>query len=199
MTIRLLSLLSSGRSTEEARMVARAAAVALLMVMVGGAPRIAGAQTAAGRTPATRLAGAIDVMQGRTVTRVVVEDIPALRPMVDAAMLKAGMELKLRQNGITIPDDTTERATIYPFLYLKVNVGTSGDGSLVYNVSMEYKTLLEASLRYTSDVGLVMASVWDRATLGTASRQNVGAIIRQVVDDQLTAFLDIYLDANPRK
>jgi hypothetical protein len=64
---------------------------------------------------------------------------------------------------------------------------------------MEYKTLLEASLTNTPDIGLVMASVWERGTLGTVSRQNLEPTIRQVVDDQLAAFLDVYLDANPRK
>jgi len=137
--------------------------------------------------------------------------------------LIAFVELKLRQNGISIlsrdaflADDSLES----PFVHVDVGLlYLESTDTFVYNIEVQLwldvglLRGIEIQQRETSDLShekfetakniylssftWVAAVAWDRDIVGIASRNRVRTVIKDGIDTLLTSFMNEYLKANP--
>ena len=116
------------------------------------------------------------------------------------ATLKTSVELKLRQNGINVPNDGDPGYSLFPYIYVNVNLMSVYEGrSFIYAIDVEFRRHLQAYIPTTKETVYVDASPWDRATLGITSAREASSTIREAVNDLLDAFLNVYLSVNPKK
>ena len=139
-----------------------------------------------------KFVGHAESMAGVTRIRVVVEEVPALRNVLPAAVLKETAEAQLRTAGIDV--DATSGGRL-PWLYVNVNALETGRG-YVYSVQVSYSCYLEIPTLDLEVVKFVRGETWSRGTIGTAAPGDAQSI-RKTVEDQVAAFLNVYLGANP--
>jgi hypothetical protein len=139
-----------------------------------------------------KFVGHAESMAGVTRIRVVVEDIPSLRNVLPTAALKDAAEAKLRDAGIDVDAASGGRL---PWLYINVAALETARG-YVYSVQVSYSCYLEIPTLDLDVVKFVRGETWSHGTIGTAAPGDAQSI-RKTVEDQVTAFLNVYLSANP--
>lgn len=185
--------------------------LAVVAVAVIGVGSIGTAQQAASKPqvpyPATYSADQKSALKDVTVLHVYVSDIPELSGRLEPATLKTGAELRLRQIGITVIPFDTRSGTFEPDLDVLVNVlkGTgSQTGIVVYEIRVRLQRAVDV-LRVQDNVmtfsavhPLMTATVWEHSVVGYVGEQHVESI-RQAVDDEVSEFLNQWLEMNPKK
>jgi hypothetical protein len=172
---------------------------ALVAVILLFSSALAEAQPIATTEPTYKLINPTDAIRGLRTIGVVVEDIPELSNILEAQTLRTNIELRLRQAGITVPDASDKLSSVYPQIYLNCNVLKLKAGNFVYNISLEFKRLVEVHVADSSDTNLILGSLRSQETIGIVPANEAGQTIREVVNDKVSAFLNAYLAANPKK
>jgi hypothetical protein len=160
----------------------------LTLVLLVMFPHIASAQ----EEDFVKFVGHAESMVGVTKMRVVVEEIPALRNVLPASVVKEAAEAKLRTAGIDVEASSAGRL---PWLYINVTALETGRG-YVYSVQVSYSCYLEIPTLDLDVVKFVRGETWSQGTIGTAAPGDAQSI-RKTVEDQVSAFLNVYLGANP--
>ena len=140
--------------------------------------------------PATAQSSKRDALTGIGPIRVVIEGISL--PSVDQGrlsdtMLQTAVELRLRQNDVPVDDE------VVPYLYVRVNAVTTGDGLYGYGIDVELKTIvqIEATGREA------WATIWDMGSAATIGGNHLRDL-RDTVLDHVDQFSNDYLAVNPR-
>lgn len=154
------------------------------------------------KKPPVRTVSAVFAMKGRTSMTVVVEKIPGLETQITPSVIKTNTELRLREIGIDVKQfDESDNLTPYlPSLYVNVNaLRLESRPSVVYNISVEYKQFVDVFGVDDSYVAVTRATIWSKETVGITPLHESGKAIKETVDELLSAFLNDYLTANPKK
>lgn len=130
---------------------------------------------------------------------VVIDDIPpALANRLDADTLQTAIELRLRQTGITVLNVNENNGEFQPQLQVHCHVVRLPDRNFVYNVDVSYQRYLKITIFGKDEVKFIRATLWQRASGGIATASDVASDIRKQIDDGVSAFLNLYLAANPK-
>jgi hypothetical protein len=131
-----------------------------------------------------------DNLTGVTAMSVVIEDIaPGFKSAgLDVDVLKTAAELRLRRSGITVGDEDS-----LPFLHVSIILMPSSDGVVVYGISVAFKqpAIVIANQKH------MVAATWARNSVGSVGMNNAYRI-RSNVEDDIDAFINDYLAANPK-
>jgi hypothetical protein len=171
----------------------RRPSIAFVLAFVVHAQGLAHAQAS------IKLIDPIDSLRNMHEISVVVEDIPVLEKLLDVGTLKASIERRLRQAGITVPVDDRKDpiAAFVPYLYVNVNVIKAEPSGYVYSLNLQFKRAVEVN-NVDRNRNFLFATTWDKAGLGLIPLAEYKSI-QQSLDAYVTAFLDDYLTVNPRK
>lgn len=105
------------------------------------------------------------------------------------------IELECRKAGLHITREPFDEKGIgIPCLTFEVYSGSSTQEMLLYTVDLSLMEQVTLSRNGAS----CNPEVWNRGSFGIVSREDVKQTIREALDEKLTAFLNIYLAANPR-
>lgn len=111
--------------------------------------------------------------------------------------LKAELELRLRQAGIAIPSDYQVATNPFiPYLYLRVTTTSGAQGLFGYSVELDFhqRVLLPRNVAVTA-----WAITWSgTGFVGYVGIARLSIVVRSVITDASTEFLNAYLAANPR-
>ena len=127
-----------------------------------------------------------------------------------AETLKAAVELRLRQSGIRVLDDSM--ATLYANVSIAPIAGIEGyvfavDLELLEPVYMRRQLLADSLVPgettrtvgpFLMDESSYQGTTWDTGSVGTASEDSARTYIRDAVLEHVDRFTNEYLAANPR-
>jgi S1-C subfamily serine protease len=137
-----------------------------------------------------------EVLEGLAGVGVLVEGLgeDAKEAGLSVSRLQTDVELKLRQSGIKVfSDEERWRDSRSACLYINVNVLSSSRGyAASVSVSLDQRMLL------SPEIVVGGCRVWDRGTIAICGRDGAEDYFRSIVRDQVEAFCNDYLKANPK-
>jgi hypothetical protein len=137
-------------------------------------------------------------LKGLTHITVLIEEIPEVEGL--DRTLRTEVELKLRQSGITVPDEEPGQAyALLPRLYVNLNLMmVSESPTFVYSLNIAFYRTLRVPGGADSDMRFIHASTWTKGMVGIKPARTIRDIKGQV-HELLAEFLNDYLAVNPKK
>jgi S1-C subfamily serine protease len=142
--------------------------------------------------PAPALVDERGSMRGIKSVQVLVEPLRYETYGLTASQIKVDTELRLRKAGITVADRSLN------LLYININLLQSSGVPNMYIYSLETR-LEQAVAPFDRDENIIFqASTWSKEAVGTVGRNRI-TDLRTDVQDQVDAFINDYLAANPKR
>lgn len=145
---------------------------------------------------AARIGTKLDALRGMGEMRVAIEDLPeGVGTIIDKQPLQTAIELKLRQNGVTVGTFAG-----LPTVYVNtIAFRVSNGASLSYVMSLEiHRYVIVYDMGAKSNF-LMPATIWDSAILAIAPVREARADVLDTLNELLDQFLNDYLTVNPVK
>lgn len=108
--------------------------------------------------------------------------------------LKAFVELKLRQAGITVRD-IGAHSLESPYVYVNINLMYHEQ---IDHLSYSARISLQQTVRLLRNDSTLTAGTWEKESIAIVRREKAHGHIKDTVDTLLTFFLNSYLSANPK-
>jgi hypothetical protein len=132
-------------------------------------------------------------LRGFRTIQVVIDAPPpeAEQAGLTKSAIQTDVELKLRQAGIRVLDQTTD----VPWLHVAVFVIPSSDSNWPYAIEVEL--CQGVTLTRDPSISLIGTPTWSVGGYGSVGRQNVRSL-REDVKDAVDKFINAYLAVNPK-
>lgn len=140
-------------------------------------------------------------LKGIEALEVTMEDVEsfAAEDGLNVRALQTYAELRLRKVGLRVVTrkESAESKGRIPYLYIRVHpLKLRHDRGYAYNVSVELKQSVNL-VRASSFISHT-ATTWDRSAIAVGPTATMTKHVREILENLLDEFLNIYLAVNPR-
>ena len=169
-----------------------------LLVVCTAAPAVAQTRNADTAETTSRFLSPNETMKDVRTVIVRVSEIKNLEQQITKTTLRDAIELRLRQAGVTVMDSSVEENLLFPEVRLRVNALVDSDGLVAYNLSLEFIRIITVP-NVADDQLYAEAVLWAKNKIVTVGRSGFSRSLEEEVDGYATAFVNAYLEQNPKR